>query len=184
MRLRSLMLVGALLLLARSRVRARTGSACSCPTSRPCRRRATQAVDVSLDPSMLRQLSGTVANNGGNAAAVNDVIQGIRAIYVRSYSFDKAGEYSAADIAAVQARLRAPEWQHAVSTHDLKQGNNVDIYIWRDGKRTDGVTIIAAQPRELAIVNIVGAIDLAKLAQLQGQFGIPQVGLRADGALH
>jgi hypothetical protein len=154
------------------------------PEFRALSQRATQAVDVSLDPSMLRQVSGAVAKNGGNAAAINDVIQGIRGIYVRSYSFDKAGEYSAADVAAVQARLRAPEWQHAVSTHDLKQGNNVDIYIWRDGKRTDGVTIIAAQPRELAIVNIVGAIDLAKLAQLQGQFGIPQVGLRADGALH
>lgn len=183
MRLGSLMLVGALLLLPALAFAQEPGQL-QLPDFPALSQRATQAVDVSLDPSMLRQLSGTVANNGGNAAAINDVIQGIRAIYVRSYSFDRAGEYSAADIAAVQARLRAPEWQHAVSTHDLKQGTNVDIYIWRDGKRTDGVTIIAAQPRELAIVNIVGAIDLAKLAQLQGQFGIPQVGLRADGALH
>ena len=56
-------------------------------------------------------------------------------------------------------------------------GSNVDIYLRRSGDHTEGVAIIAAQPRQLTIVNIVGSIDLAKLAQLQGQFGVPKVGL-------
>jgi hypothetical protein len=183
MRLRSLILASALLALPVLAFAQEPGRL-QLPDFSALSQRATQAVDVSLDPSMLHQISGVVDNNGGNGAAINDVIQGIRGIYIRSYSFGKPGEYSEADVDAVRAQLHAPEWQHVVSTHDLKQGTNVDIYIWRDGKRTDGVTIIAAQPRELAIVNIVGAIDLAKLARLQGQFGIPQVGLTPDGALH
>ena len=52
----------------------------------------------------------------------------------------------------------------------------------RSGNRTDGLVILAAQPKQLTIVNIVGSIDLAKLAQLQGQFGVPNVGLTMSGA--
>ena len=147
-------------------------------------KKATQSVDISLDPALLRMASGVINSNddSGNAAAVNGLIQGIRGIYVRSYTFDKPGEYSKADVKAVQAQLLTPGWQPIVSTHDLKQGSNVDIYILRSGNRTDGIAIIAADPREFTIVNIVGSIDLAKLAQLQGQFGVPRVGLTMNGA--
>lgn len=82
----------------------------------------------------------------------------------------------------LDAALVAPGWQPVVSTHDLKQGSNVDIYLLRSGDRTEGVVILAAEPRQLSIVNIVGSIDLAKLAQLQGQFGVPNVGLTMSGS--
>jgi hypothetical protein len=147
-------------------------------------KKATQSVDISLDPSLLHLASGAINNDsGGNGAAVNDLIQGIRGIYVRSYTFDKSGEYSKADVGAVVAQLLAPGWQPIVSTHDLKKGDKVDIYMRRSGDRTDGLVIIAAEPRELTIVNIVGSIDLAKLAQLQGQFGVPKVGLTMNGTM-
>ena len=80
-------------------------------------------------------------------------------------------EYSGADVRAVQAQLLAPGWQAVVSTHDLKQGSDVDIYLLRRGDRTDGVANIAAEPRQLTIVNIVGAIDLAKLGSCRDNSG-------------
>jgi Domain of unknown function (DUF4252) len=145
-------------------------------------KKASQSVDISLDPSLL-QLAGAAASydNSTNGAAVNDLIKGIRGIYVRSYTFDRPGEYSRADVKAVQAQLLAPGWVPVVSTHDLKQESNVDIYMLRNGDHTDGVAIIAAQPRQLTIVNIVGSINLAKLAKLQGQFGVPRVGITVNG---
>jgi hypothetical protein len=147
-------------------------------------KKATQSVDISLDPSLLRMASGVInSDTNGNGAAVNGLIQGIKGIYVRSYTFDKPGEYSKADVKAIQAQLLAPGWRPIASTHDLKQGSNVDIYVLRIGNRTDGIAIVAAQPRELTIVNIVGSIDLAKLAQLQGQFGVPKVGLMMNGTM-
>ena len=146
-------------------------------------KKASQSVDISLDPSLLHLASGAIStDSGGNGSAVNDLIRGIRGIYVRSYTFNGPGEYSKADVKAVQAQLLAPGWQPVVSTHDLKQGSNVDIYVLRNGDHTEGVAIIAAEPRQLTIVNIVGSIDLARLAQLQGQFGVPKVGLTINGA--
>jgi hypothetical protein len=42
------------------------------------------------------------------------------------------------------------------------------------------MALIATEPRELTIVNIVGAIDLDKLHKLEGHFGVP--GLDAETA--
>jgi Domain of unknown function (DUF4252) len=181
MRFRSVILVFALLALPALASAADPGRL-QLPDFSALSKKAPQSVDVSLDPSLLRMASGVInSDNSGNGAAVNGLIHGIKGIYVRSYTFDKPGEYSKADVQAVQAQLLAPGWQPIVSTHDLKQGSNVDIYVLRTGNRTDGIAIIAAAPRELTIVNIVGSIDLAKLAQLQGQFGVPRVGLTMNG---
>jgi hypothetical protein len=45
----------------------------------------------------------------------------------------------------------------------------------------DGIAILALEPRRLTFVNIVGRIDLEKLSQLEGQFGIPELGIGSTG---
>lgn len=183
MRFRSVIAICALLALPTLAAAADPGRL-QLPDFSALSRRATQSVDISLDPSLLRMASGIIANtsaNDSNGPAINDLIRGIKGIYVRSYTFANPGEYSKTDVKAIQAQLLAP-WQPVVSTHDLKQGKDVDIYVRRSGDRTDGIAIIAAEPLQLTIVNIVGPIDLAKLAQLQGQFGVPKVGLTVNGA--
>lgn len=185
MRFRAVILVCALLALPTLAAAADPGDPgrLQLPDFSALAKKATQSVDISLDPSLLHMAAGVINDNnsGGNGAAVSGLIKGIRGIYVRSYTFDKPGEYSKEDVTAVRAQLLAPGWQPIVSTHDLKQGSTVDIYVRRSGDHTDGIAIVAAQPLQLTIVNIVGPINLAKLAQLQGQFGVPKVGLTAGG---
>jgi hypothetical protein len=38
-----------------------------------------------------------------------------------------------------------------------------------------GLAVIATEPRQLTIVNIVGAIDLDKLHRLEGRLGVPKL---------
>jgi hypothetical protein len=182
MRFRSVFLTCALLALPAVAAAADPGRL-QLPDFSALSKKATQSVDISLDPSLLGLASSAIDNDSaGNGPAVHDLIKGIRGIYVRSYTFDHPGEYSKADVKAVEAQLLTPGWVSIVSTHDLKQGSNVDIYLRREGNRTEGLAILAAEPRELTIVNIVGSIDLAKLAQLQGQFGVPRMGIKPAGA--
>jgi hypothetical protein len=56
---------------------------------------------------------------------------------------------------------------------------NTDIYVRAQGDKVNGLVILAAEPRELTIVNIVGPIDLDKLADLEGNFGITHVSKEA-----
>lgn len=183
MRFRSLILTCTLLALPALAAAAEPGRL-QLPDFSALSKKATQSVDISLGPSLLQLAGGVIGDDGdANGAAVNDLIKGLKGIYVRSYTFDRPGEYSAADVKALRAQLLTPGWIPVVSTHDMKQGETVDIYLLRDGDHTDGVAIIAAEPRELTIVNIVGPIDLARLARLQGQFGVPRVGINMNGAV-
>jgi hypothetical protein len=47
----------------------------------------------------------------------------------------------------------------------------------RHREKIGGLVVLSAEPRELRVVNIVGPVDLEKLASLEGQFGIPDLNL-------
>jgi len=141
-------------------------------------KKASQSVNISLGPSLIGLAAGVLsADSNPDDAAVKDLVSALQGVYVRSFTFDRDGAYSKADVDAVRAQLGAPGWVPLVSTHDRQQQTDVDIYLRRSGRITQGMAIIAAQPRKLTIINIVGPIDLAKLAQLQGRFGIPRVNI-------
>jgi len=40
-----------------------------------------------------------------------------------------------------------------------------------------GLAVIATDDRELTVVNLVGPVNLDKLAKLEGQFGVPELGI-------
>ena len=137
--------------------------------------KATESVTITLDPALLGMAARFLDGNDPQDAATKEVIKGLQGIYVRSYTFDKDAAYQAADIDAVRRQLSAPGWNRLVETHSRKTGANVDIYIMIDNNRAIGLALIASEPRQFTIVNIVGAIDLDKLHKLEGQFGVPKL---------
>ena len=60
------------------------------------------------------------------------------------------------------------------STSASRRKTSTSSCAWKSGKIL-GLAVIASEPREFTIVNIVGSIDIDKLAKLEGQFGIPRV---------
>jgi hypothetical protein len=83
--------------------------------------------------------------------------------------------YKQADIDAIRNQLSAPGWNRLVETRSRKTQANVDIYIMVENNQAIGLALIASEPRQITIVNIVGAIDLDKLHKLEGQFGVPKL---------
>ena len=43
----------------------------------------------------------------------------------------------------------------------------------------NGLAVLHTDDKELTVVNIVGPVDLDKLAQLEGQFGVPELGIES-----
>ena len=138
-------------------------------------KRATESVVVTLDRDMLQSVSQLVTPKDSRDAAANAAISGLEGVYVRSFTFARDNDYSRADVDSILKQLHAPTWSPMVSVHDTGKNEDVNIYLCRDKGQTKGMVIVAAEPRELTIVNIVGNVDPAKLGQLGGRFGIPSI---------
>jgi len=135
--------------------------------------KASEVVDVTLDGSMLRLAAKFLSNGDPDERAARDVVQKLKGIYVRSYEFDKEGEYDRGVVERVRAQLGA-SWKKIVDVRSRTRENS-EIYIDTRGDQPIGLLIITAEPRELTVVNIVGPIDIDKLSALEGNFGVPRV---------
>lgn len=137
---------------------------------------AAEVVDVSVDPALLRIASAFLSNQKPDEAAVKGLIEGLKGIYVKSFEFDREGVYTEADVQAVRDQLKAP-WTRIVGVQSKRDREIVEVYAWSEGGQPGGLAVLIAEPKQLTVVNVVGAIDLAKLGALQGQFGIPRLPL-------
>lgn len=139
--------------------------------------KASESVTITLDAALLGMAAGFLDASKPEDAAAKELISGLRGVYVRSYTFDADFVYPKADVDNVRKQLSAPGWQRLVEVRSRKEQAHVDIYVSLDRNKANGLAIIASEPREFTIVNIVGSIDLQKLHQLEGQFGIPKLQL-------
>ncbi len=137
--------------------------------------KAAETVEVTLDERLLRLASKFLSSSDPTQAKVKEMIASLKGIYVRVYSFDKVGEYDAKELDTLRALLRGPNWQKIVGVRSKRGGDNVDVHLLAQNDVIGGLAIIAAEPRQLTLVNIIGPIDLEKLSQLQGQLGIPKL---------
>ena len=133
---------------------------------------AEEQVNVTIDSEMLKLASGFM-KNGSDTTAVKEMVNELKGIYVRSFKFGGPNAYSADDVNVIRKQLTAAGWARMVTTENKREGELVEIHSWREGNASGGLAILVVEPAELTVVNIVGPIDLAKLAALQGQFGIP-----------
>ena len=143
--------------------------------------KAAEVVEVTLDERSLRLASRFLSSNNPGEARVKEIVSGLKGVYVRVFEFEKPGEYSSSDLEQIRSQLRQPGWDKIVGVVSNRGGSNVDVHLKYQGDQVVGLAIVAADPKELTIVNIVGAIDLEKVRQLEGQFGIPKLDLGEGG---
>jgi len=134
--------------------------------------RAAEVVDVTLDAQMLRLASKFLSSRDADQKEIREIVAKLDGIYVRTYEFDRVGEYDRNIVERVRTQL-GPTWKKVVNVRSRKE--NVEVYFDTRGDAIAGLVVIAAEPRELTLVNIVGPIDVEKLTHLGGQFGIPRL---------
>jgi hypothetical protein len=136
--------------------------------------KAAEVIDVTLDAQMLRLAAKFLSSRDADEQAIRDIVSKLDGIYVRSYEFDEEGAYDRSVIDRVRSQL-GPTWKKIVNVRSRRDKENVEVYFDTRGETIAGLVVIAAEPRELTIVNIVGPIDVEKLTELGGQFGIPRL---------
>jgi hypothetical protein len=147
------------------------------PDLGPIAARASNSVDITLDGALLNLAARFFDAHDENERAVKEMLGAVKGIYVKTFEFDKDGGYSSADLDAVRHQLSLPGWTHLAGVRSGREQTQVDVYMWMEGDKPGGLAVLSIEPRHLAIVNIVGAIDLDKLRALEGQFGVPKLDL-------
>ena len=134
--------------------------------------KASEKVKVDLPRDMLQAFVPAIQGNAPGSATARQVLADLQGIFVRSLEFDSDNAFSRDDVDAIRKQLTRPGWVSIVSVEEKDEVVEIRAFM-RDGK-SFGLAILAVEPRELTVVNIVGPFDLSKLGALGGQFGIPQ----------
>ena len=134
--------------------------------------KAKESSNVALDSDKLKLVTGFLSNGDPNQKKAQEVISGLKGVYVRTFEFDKPGAWTPADLEPVRKQLRAPGWARVIEVKE--QGESTEVYMYKSGQES-GMAVIAADKSELTLVNLVGPLDLKTLGQLGGSFGIPNI---------
>lgn len=136
--------------------------------------KASQTVDVSIDERLIRIAAKVFKDNDAEEKQIKDLLVGIKGIYVKSFQFDADGLIASADVESIRTQLRGPGWTRLIGVNSRKEGN-FEVHLLMHGEQIGGLAVLHTDQRELTVVNIVGPVDLDKLAKLEGQLGIPEL---------
>jgi hypothetical protein len=140
--------------------------------------KASDTVDVTIDERLIQLAAKVFNEKDEDEAQIKKLVQGLKGIYVRSFEFDVDNAYAATDVEAIRTQLREPTWMRIVTVTSKKEGN-VEVYLSMNGSDINGLAVLSIEARELTVVNIVGPVDLEKLSKLEGNLGIPDLGVQA-----
>ena len=146
--------------------------------------KSIESIDVTVDEALI-QLGAKFLKpeRSPDEAKVKELLQGLKGIYVKRYVFENTGEFTDADVNPIRAQLTAPGWARIVGVRSRKRDKNinVDVFLMSEGNVIRGLTVLATESKAVTVVNIVGPIDIEKLSQLEGRFGIPSLNLEQSG---
>ena len=143
--------------------------------------KASNVTNVTLDGSLLKMAGQQMEEKAAKSksekkAFAADLVHRLKGIYVKSFEFDKPGEYTKADLDSVTRQLESGGWKPIVHVEEKKSGETTGIYVMQEGGETVGMAIVAAEPKELTVVNLVGPIDFSQLGSLGSLGALGQLG--------
>ena len=138
--------------------------------------RADKVINVTVNRQLLQLAASFLSDKKPDEAKIKEMILGLKGVFVKRFEFEKEGEYTMTDVDSIRTQLNAPGWSHVADVRSKREGN-YDVVIMSEGSVIKGLAVLAAEPKAFTVVNIVGPIDLAKLSELEGKFGIPHFGL-------
>jgi hypothetical protein len=132
--------------------------------------RASNYTEVTLDRKMLDFASRFMDKE--DDAEGKRIVAKLNGIYVRTYEFDKPGQYGPDDLAAIRRQFTTGDWNPIVKQRSKDGSDDSDIYLKVVNGDIQGMFILNSEPRELNFVFISGPIHPEDLDEINGNFGV------------
>jgi hypothetical protein len=148
------------------------------PIEKTLAARATHATEVTLDKNMLAFAAKFIKDdddkNDKDSKAVQDMIKGLKGVYVRDYEFEKDHSYTAEELDGLRRYFENSDWSPMVKDRTRAKAEGTDVYVKLINGQMQGLFVLDAEEKELSLVLILGPIDIDKISELGGNFGIPK----------
>lgn len=143
--------------------------------------KASDVVEVNIDGKLLETAKRAMTKvNDEDTKKVALAISGLKGIYVRVYNFEKENEYNVADVEQIRAQMQSPGWEKLVNVHSKKNNQKIDVFTMFSGDMVSGVAVVVSEAKTIALVNVVGPIDIDTLVELSGKMNIPKIEIEKD----
>ncbi len=142
---------------------------------------AKSTTEVNLDRKMLGMAAKFAGSDSDdkedkdNAQLVNK----LEFVIVRSYEYEKAGQYNMSDVEEFQRRLESGGWSHIVKTRSATDSTDVCVKTDDNGAFSE-LVVISAEPMELTFVHLKGHMTMDELTKAGAKYGVPQTGTGDD----
>jgi hypothetical protein len=133
---------------------------------------ATGSTNITLEGDVLK-LATSIFDDKSS-------LKGLTGVYIRSFEFDKLGQYKDADLAPLRSYVKTLQWVKVVDVKDADEASEIYIQTLPDNK-LGGLAIISAEPKEVTVVFISGVMNMSDLGKLSGNLGIPDITINPDG---
>jgi len=143
--------------------------------------KATEQIEVNVEGKMLELAKRVLLKvKDQDAQKVGEAIKGLEGIYVRVFRFDKDNMYDPSDVETIRAQLQSPGWEKLANVRSKKKNQKVDVYTMFTGDTMSGVAVVLSEDRSIALVNVIGPVDIDTLVELSGHLNIPKIDIDKD----
>jgi len=143
--------------------------------------KARDVVEVNVDGKLLDLAKRvTTKINDKDARTIGQAISGLKGIYVRVYNFAEVNQFNMADVDQIRAELNGPGWEKVANVRSKKNNQKVDIFTMFTGDQMSGAAVIISDDKTVALVNVVGIIDIDTLIEMSGRMNIPKMDIERD----
>ena len=145
--------------------------------------KARDVVEVNVEGKIL-DLAKRVTQklNDPKSKKIGEAISGLRGIYVRVYNFESENQYDPGDVEVIRSQLSGPGWERLANVRSKKNNQKVDVFTMFTGDKMDGVAVVISDSKSVALVNVIGMIDIETLVELSGKMNIPRIDIERDPA--
>lgn len=143
--------------------------------------RARDVVEVNIDGKLLDLAKRVLVKvNDADSKKVGQAISGLKGIYVRVFNFENENEYNIADVEEIRSQLRSPGWEKLADVRSKKNNQKIDVFTMFTGDTMSGLAVVISEAKSVALVNVIGPIDIDLLVEMSGRLNIPKIEIDKD----
>lgn len=131
------------------------------------RARAVESTELTIGPLILGLARWFTRDEPDNDDT--QLLRGMKRVVIRHYEFASDVAVPRSQMEAIRSQLTAPRWSRLLQARDAG-GEDVGIYVARDGEQISSLAIIAVEPRAFTLIHVVGKLDPAMVGRWQAEY--------------